>query len=217
VEGSLDVPASHLLSELSDAERALALERFQVIRLFLEEGVPLSRIARDQAIPLRTAQRWVSRYRAAGLTGLARKARDDKNRPRLLPSLQEIIEGLALQKPRPSIATVHRKAIEAAAKLGTRPPSYSLVYALICKLDPALLTMAHEGTKSYSDRFDLIHRREAEGPNSIWQADHTELDILVKDGEGQPRKPWLTIVLDDFSRAVAAYLLSFLNPLELIV
>ena len=117
-----------------------------------------------------------------------------------------------MRKPRLSAATVHRKAVEVAKKLGERPPSYSLVYGLIRKLEPALLTMAHEGTKSYSDRFELVHRREAEAPNAIWQADHTELDILVKDDEGKPRKPWLTIILDDYSRAVAGYLLFFSAP-----
>jgi transposase-like protein len=122
--GFLDNPASYVLSALSDAERSHALARFHIIRPFLEEGVSLSRIAREEGILLRTAQRWVRRYRTAGLAGLARKARNDKDRPRISPSLQEVIEGLALQKPRPSIATVHRKAAEAAAKLGERPPSY---------------------------------------------------------------------------------------------
>ena len=161
---------------------------------------------------LRTAQRWVRRYRMEGIAGLVRKSRADKNQPRCAPSLRQIIEGLALQKPRPSVATVYRKAVEVAEKLGERPPSYSLVYELIRKLDPALLTMAHEGTKAYSDRFELVYRREAEAPNAIWQADHTEFDILVKDDESKPRKPWLTIVLDDYSRAVAGYMLFFGTP-----
>ena len=116
---------------------------------------------------------------------------------------------MVLRKPAPSIATVHRKAVEAAQRLGECPPSYSLVYALTRKLEPALLALAHEGSKAYSDRFDLIHRTEAEKPNAIWQADHTELDILVKDEHGQPRKPWLTIILDDYSRAVTGYMLFF--------
>src|SRR5207237_1304264 len=89
---------------------------------------------------------------------------------------------------------------------------YSIVYERIRKLEPALLTMAHEGTKAYSDSFDLVHRREADGPNVIWQADHSELDILVKDEQGKPRKPWLTIILDDYSRAVAGYFLFFSAP-----
>ena len=189
-----------------------ALERFQVIRPYLEEGISLSAIARERGIRLRTAQRWVSRYRSAGLAGLVRKARADKSRPRRAASLRTLIEGLALQRPRLSAAAIHRKAVEVAEELGETPPSYALVYDLIRKLDPALVTLAHEGTKAYGDRFELIHRREAKAPNAIWQADHTELDILVKDEKGKPRKPWLTIVLDDYSRAVAGFSLFFGAP-----
>jgi putative transposase len=200
------------LSGLPESGRTLALERFQTIRPFLEEDVSLSEVARSAGMSVRMAWYWVERYRKDGLVGLARQVRHDKGRQRLSPALQQVIEGLALRKPRPSIATVHRKAAEAAKKFEERTPSYSLVYALIKRMEPALLTMAHDGTKSYSDRFELVHRREAEAPNAIWQADHTELDILVKDDEGKPRKPWLTIILDDHSRAVAGYLLFFTAP-----
>ena len=67
------------------------------------------------------------------------------------------------------------------------PPSYGVVYSLIRELAPALVTMAHEGMKAYCESFDLVHRVESEAPNAIWQADHTELDILVKDERGNAR------------------------------
>jgi putative transposase len=210
--GYLETPATSALSSLSDDDRARAFARFQVIRPFLEDGIPLARVAREQRIILRTARRWVKRYRSDGLAGLARKERGDKAQRKLSTGLQQLIEGLALRKPSLSAAMIHRKAAEAAKNLGERPPSYTVVYRVISKLEPALLTMAHEGTKAYSDRFELVHRREAEAPNAIWQADHTELDILVKDDESNPRKPWLTIILDDYSRAVAGYLLFFTAP-----
>jgi putative transposase len=200
------------LDQLPETKRAFALSRFRILRPFLEEEIPLAHVARENGVPLRTAQRWVMQYRKYGLAGLCRKEYAGKGRRRLSVQLQEIIEGFALQKPRPSLATVHRKAVAAAAKLGERSPSYSLVYALVKQMEPALLTMAHEGTKAYGASYDLIHRTEAEGPNAIWQADHTELDILVKDEDGQARKPWLTIILDDYSRGVAGYLLSFSAP-----
>jgi putative transposase len=42
--------------------------------------------------------------------------------------------------------------------------------------------------------------------NAIWQADHSLLDILlVCDDGGRHAKPWLTVVLDDYSRAVAGH------------
>ena len=75
-----------------------------------------------------------------------------------------------------------------------------------------MVTLAHEGTKAYSNTFELVHRREATGPNAIWQADHTPLDILLIRPDGEPAKPWLSTVIDDYSRAVAGYLLSFQDP-----
>jgi putative transposase len=200
------------LSILPDKTRSRALARFQTIRPFLEDGVPLARLAREQGVVLRTARRWVERYRREGLAGLARKERGDKAKRKLAPALQQVIEGLALRKPRLPTATIHRQVVETAKKLGQRPPSYKVVHAVIGKLEPALVTLAHEGSKTYGESFDLVHRTEAEGANAIWQADHTELDILVKDEEGNARRPWLTIILDDYSRAVAGYLLSFSAP-----
>jgi putative transposase len=204
------VPVS--LSSLSDEARASALARFQIIRPFLEDGVPLTQVAREQGVILRTARRWVQRYRREGLSGLARKERDDKDQRKLTPALQQVIEGLALRKPRLSAATIHRMVAETAQKLGPPPPSYKVVHAVIAELEPALVTLAHEGSKTYSETFDLIHRREADAPNAIWQADHSELDILVKDTDGTARRPWLTIILDDYSRAVGGYFLSLSAP-----
>jgi hypothetical protein len=51
------------------------------------------------------------------------------------------------------------------------------VYRVIKRLDPALVTLAHDGSKTYRITYDLLYRHEAEKPNAIWQADHTLLDI----------------------------------------
>jgi len=55
------------LTEFTDAQRAEALRQFQVIRPFLEDGVPLTRLATEHKLQLRTLRRWVQRYRADGL------------------------------------------------------------------------------------------------------------------------------------------------------
>lgn len=183
-----------------------------MLRPFLEESVPLACVAREHGLVLRTVHRWLRRYRREGLAGLARKTRSDKHRKKLSPAFCQMIEGLALQNPRPSAATVHRRAIEAARELGEPPPSYSLVYALVREMEPALLTLAHDGTKAYQHTFDLLHCREASGPNVVWQADHTQLDLRILDAKGQPARPWLTIILDDYSRAIAGFGVSLSAP-----
>ena len=176
--------------QFSEAERARTFERFQLLRPFLEEGVPLARVARDHGLALRTARRWVGQYRREGLAGLARKGRSDRGKRHLSATLRQGIEGLALRKPRLSAASIHRQAVAIAERLGKSPPSCNTVYALIRELDPALLTPAHEGMKAYADTFELIHRHEATGPNAVWQADHTELDIwLPPMPPTEPSKP----------------------------
>ena len=74
------------------------------------------------------------------------------------------------------------------------------------------MTLAHQGAKAYRNSFELVYRREAGCPNAIWQADHTPLDIELVQLEldsTRTAKPWLTVVIDDYSRAVAGYFLSF--------
>jgi len=202
-----------LLSHLTEAERAQAMARFQVLRPFLEGQVELTAIAREHPLSLRTLRRWVQRYDTEGLAGLVRQRRTDRGRPRRLsPALHQCVEGLALQTPPLSVAVIHRQICGLALQHQLRPPSYSLIYAIVRQLPTALTTLAHQGSKAYRQRFDLLHRREAEGPNAIWQADHCLLDILVlRDGQA-PAKPWLTVVLDDYSRAIAGYFLTFDAP-----
>jgi putative transposase len=65
------------LTHLTEAQRAVALDRFNLLRPHLEEGVPLTQLARAHGIPLRTARRWVHHYRASGLSGLVRQERRD--------------------------------------------------------------------------------------------------------------------------------------------
>src|SRR5260370_23328245 len=93
----------------SESERTQALERFYVIRPFLEDSVPLAQIARERAVPRRTLTRWVKQYRETGLDGLIRQGRADKGERRNMPpDLKSLIEGLALSKPRRSSAAIHR-------------------------------------------------------------------------------------------------------------
>jgi putative transposase len=197
---------------LSDAARAGALQRFRVLRSCLEDGVSLASLAREHGLRLRTLQRWVHAYRQRGLSGLARKSRSDRGHRLVSAEYQQLIEGLALRRPPLSRAAVYREATLAAQAHGWKVPSYHTVYRVIQQLSPALVTLAHDGAKVYADRFELLYRREATRSNDIWQADHTPLDLWILDERGQPARPWLTVVLDDYSRAVAGYALSLHAP-----
>ena len=201
------------LAALPPKERSRALERYRMLQPYVEHDMPLTHVARHHGIPLRTVQRWLAQYRRNGFAGLARRQRSDRRQPHgLHPELTQIIEGLALRKPPPTAALVHRQVCDVARRNGWPVPNYHRVYRVMQRLDPALVTLAHDGTKTYRTTYDLLYRREATRPNAIWQADHTLLDIWVRHDSGPPVRPWLTVIMDDYSRAIAGFGLSLQAP-----
>jgi putative transposase len=202
------------LASLAESDRKIALDRYRILRPHLEDGRALSVVASEAGVAYSTAQRWVSLYRRFGLSALVRKKRSDRGQRRALSGeLREIVEALALEKPPIPIAALHRQICKVAHEMDQNLPTYKAVYRIVHGLPKDLLMLAHEGTKAYAEAFDLIHRREAARPNAIWQADHTLLDIfLVRDATKPTSRPWLTVISDDYSRAVAGYFLSFEAP-----
>ncbi|HAQ9631288.1 TPA: helix-turn-helix domain-containing protein, partial [Enterococcus faecium] len=88
------------------------LERWRILRLHVEDQVPLAALARESGIGTRTLQRWHQLYKRDGLAGLDDAARTDKGGRRTDPATVAAIERLALTRPRPSIATLHRLTVE---------------------------------------------------------------------------------------------------------
>ncbi len=119
--------------------------------------MPLTQAAREAQVPLRTAQRWLVRYRAGGLAALARPERSDRGVRRLPEELARLVEGLALRRPRPSVPTVARQAAVAATEHGWPAPSYSTVHAIVAALDPHLVTLAHDGPTALRDCYELVY------------------------------------------------------------
>lgn len=182
-----------------------AEQRWRVLRLHVEDQVPLTALARETGVGLRTLQRWHQRYRLGGIGELEPRPRADAGQRRTVTTLVAFIEQLALTRPRPSIATLHRLTVAEAQRQHVPEVSYSTVRDIVQALDPALVTLALEGPAAYRDRYELVYRFRADRPNRMWQADHTELDILILDVNGKPDRPWLTTVMDDHSRAICGY------------
>jgi len=103
--------------ELSASQQGAAQARFEQLRPCLEEGVSISAQARSLQVPLKTVQRWVRRYRAEGLVGLAHHTRADRGRRRSISAeCVQVIEGMALARPEWSRATVHREVCKIARR-----------------------------------------------------------------------------------------------------
>ncbi|WP_241986751.1 helix-turn-helix domain-containing protein [Cryobacterium fucosi] len=174
-----------------------AAERWRVLRLHVENHIPLAVLPQETGISARTLQRWNQLYRGGGVSALDPHPRTDRGVRRTSAETVAFVERLALTRPRPSIATLHRLAAKDAQARELPAPSYATVRQIAQALDPALVTLALEGPVSYRDKHELVFRRRAEHPNQTWQSDHTELDILIVGADGKPDRPWLTTVMDD--------------------
>lgn len=82
------------------------MAHFRVLRPHTERGVPLPRAAQAAGVGLRTIERWLAQYRADGLAGLVRQTLQDRGRRKLPAEAVDLIEGLFLKKPQPSVVAV---------------------------------------------------------------------------------------------------------------
>src|SRR5262249_61028530 len=103
--------------------RARPVRRVGTLRPSSQPRARRPKIAGRRRLPLRTLARWVQRYRAAGLVGLVRKRRRDAGHHRPPLTLQQLIEGLALQTPPLSLRAIHRHVSALAAQQALTPPS----------------------------------------------------------------------------------------------
>jgi putative transposase len=185
-------------------ETDVAAQRWRILRQHVEDGIALTVLAIHEDVSLRSLQRWHAAYRLDGLNGLIPRPRQPRAR-KTGAEMIALIEGLALLKPALSTTNIARRANEAATTRGWPTVSYGTARSIVTRLDPGMRMLALEGPAKYRDKYELVWRHRAERPNALWQADHTELDIVVLDGNGRAARPWLTTIMDDYSRAICGY------------
>ena len=189
----------------------LAVERYRALEPHLTDGVTLAELARAGIASERTLQRWLRCYRAEGLSGLSRSSRSVCGKAHMPDHLVALVRELASKRPRPSVSAIHRKVAALVVAEGRQAPSYSSVARIASSVSEGQIAAA-SNPAAYRNHHELVHRREALASNEMWHADHTVLDILVLDDAGILVRPWLSVVLDDHSRAIAGYFISLDAP-----
>lgn len=200
------------LTSFSEQQRIDAMKKYKIIEPYLNKQETIKEIAIKNKVPTRTLYRWVQKYEHDGLVGLIRKTRTDFEQIRVSEEVRLKIEEFVLRYKKISTKILSRKIASYCKEKKLDIPSYSQIYKLRKSIPKSLIQLAHEGEKIYKENYDLIAIREAIRPNEIWQVDHTLLDINLLDEKGNINRPWLTIILDDYSRAVTGYYLSFSAP-----
>lgn len=211
-KGVIIIQSKKLLTHYSEQQRLLAMEKFHTIQPYLEKILPINKISIDSQLSIRTLRMWVSAYRRNGLAGLIRKERNDFRTMKMSEEVQRVTKQIAIKNKSISIASIHRKVCTWCISNEFPLPSYYQIRKIIRNIPKNITTLAHEGSKNYANKFDLVHIRESSEPNQIWQADHTLLDIEIYNSKGVLGRPWLTVIMDDYSRAIAGYFIEFDAP-----
>ena len=151
---------------------------------------------------------WRLRRRAAagGAAGLVDRRHENPGRPK---GIGDQALGWALcyraAFPKAKLPQVHAELERVAQAQGWKTPSIGQLRGALASLPADLRTLLTDGSRAMFERATQVVRREKSFPNESWQVDCTELPVWCLDlVTGELFKPWLTAVIDGFTRVVLA-------------
>ena len=224
------VEAIAIVAELGDEARL----KQEIIQSLLE---PCDRITYGQrqreaaqklGVSVRTVRRLVKKWEEKGLEALTQTTRTDKGKHRIDEEWQEFIiktykegnKGSKRITPKQVAVRVQARA----AQLGEEKyPSLRTVYRV---LEPIIEQQEQtQNIRSRGWRGSRLSVKTRTGQdlsveysNHVWQCDRTRVDVLLVDRHGAILgRPWLTTVIDTYSRCVMGINLGFDAPSSQVV
>ena len=197
----------------------------------------VNRYLHDRSLPagadtsLRTLLRWVASYRYAqvdsgsGYLGLLPHHGTKGNRtPRLSEAVRrtmtEVLEHDYETKKQKTLYSSWIKLRFCCENKGIVAPSYKTFTIAAGQRDPYRQRLKRQGHRSayilepFYWELDLKTPRHGDRPLEIGHIDHTELDVeVVSSRTGRVLgRPWMTLLIDAYSRRVPAFYLTFDPP-----
>ncbi|MEO1431902.1 MAG: Mu transposase C-terminal domain-containing protein [Cyanobacteria bacterium J06633_8] len=218
-----------IVSELSDEARL----KIEVIQSLLQndDGATytqrLQQAAEKLGKSVRTVRRLVDKWEREGLAGLVQNRRADKGKYRVDQNWQEFVlktykEGNKGSR-RMTRQQVFIRVKARANELDVKPPSHMTVYRILQPLiDKQEQVKSVRSPGWRGSRLSVKTRDgndlQVEYSNQVWQCDHTRADILLVDRHGKVLgRPWLTTVIDSYSRCIMGINLGYDAPSSQIV
>lgn len=180
------------------------------------------KVAAD-ALGLSSAQvyRLIGQFREKPVTGsLVVTKPGPKNGARLLPfaverRIEQAIDDIFRSRERPAMAKLTRDLRKDCSTSGLKPPSRKAIQARVSARSLREIVQAREGSEAARQRFVPVRPGlRPRHPLAVVQIDHTKVDIQLVDDPARAvlGRPWLTLLLDVFSRSVPGFSLSFDAP-----
>ena len=213
-----------------DEEAQLKIE---IIQTLLEPcdratyGKKLKKAAEKLGKSKRTVQRLVKKWEEEGLAALTQTKRLDKGGHRINKDLEKFILN-TYQNGNKGSKRITRKQVYLRTKikaneLGVKAPSHMTVYRVLKPLidkkkkAKSIRSPGWRGTQ-LSVKTRAGQDLSVEYSNHVWQCDHTRADVLLVDKYGELLgRPWLTTVIDTYSRCIMGINLGFDAPSSQVV
>ncbi len=179
--------------------------------------------AKQLSITIRSVERLLKKYREQGLVALV-KTRSDRGKTRIDEDWKEFIVNTYKdgndESKRITRHQVFLKVKGRAKQLGLQKgefPSHQTVYRILDQYIEEKERKKKARSPGYpGSRLTHMTRDgrelEVEGSNDVWQCDHTLLDVRLVDEFGVLSRPWLTIIIDSYSRCLMGLFLGFYAP-----
>lgn len=210
---------------VSDADWQEAKRRFEIIRPLLVRGgrtrAKVEDAAKAAGVHWTTIYHWVNQYLPTGRTSSLIPARSDggRGKGRIPKALEEIITSVIkshyLNVSQPSVEGTIREIRSRCAAQGLEPPSDSTVQRRIRRISEEEKISGRRGRRAAQERFAPHGTPPSiEWPLAETQIDHSLLDIVVVDSKHRLpiRRPWLTLLMDVFSRMPLGFYVSLESP-----
>ncbi|GBQ28874.1 transposase [Gluconacetobacter sacchari DSM 12717] len=129
--------------------------------------------------------------------------------------IEEAIEKEYLRREKPTLKKAYRHLRQACLAIDRKPPCLNTLRARVVAYDGKKAMTRREGSKAAGQVFRPVSGRlETTRPLEIVQIDHTKVDLMLVDDVTRASigRPWLTLVLDVYTRMVMGFLLSLEAP-----
>lgn len=213
------------LSDYDPATLAVAERKFEIIKPLLDTPGHSKQEVMERAtatgVHFVTIYKWLRQFETTGkLSAFIRQDRKDKGDTQLPAAVEKIItdaiETLYLHKQKRRASKVIEAVRLACAKARLHGPHPNTVRNRIKKISAVKTMVAREGHKAARDAYapQKGHFPGADFPLAVVQVDHTPVDIILVDDIFRQAigRPWLTLLIDVFSRMVLGFYISFDPP-----
>lgn len=197
-------------SQLSDAQASVAASRADVVRR-MQDGASwiIACAAAGVTSSRATVMRWQQRYLRDGIDGLIDR-RVLSGRPSFPPEVRALARASYRKCRKGGSGSVYQDLKLACEAAGVVVPSPSWVADFMrYEIPPDEKIVRDDGIQMYDKQAaPRAVADRAHYANEVWQVDDAVLDTWVRverrDGSWEPAQPFLTLILDVYSRAVMA-------------